>query len=250
MQQYRDTQCFGDRSCFDSTFNRASTSYSGDEIYLSAFEAGAFSTLNIHQTTDIYVRGSLALYRATVNMYATTFLYTGAAFSLNGADLYCDSGVTCYIYCQSDGCFNISSATGSGTYTVDCQYNLNANILCPDDSDLDEVQYHLSNIDIENDLPSVLINQMLLHSNKDNGMFDYGDTMCSSDKNNALQTNCGDASECSNVGTQSYLNKALCCSSLYGCYNPCVSTTISSFRYERVYIVDINICLPLLRFCV
>ena len=162
-------------------------------------------------------------------MYATTHLYIYQSFALNGANLFCDSGVTCYIYCYSDGCFNISSATGSGTYLVNCASNLISNILCPDESDLAEVNYHLTNIDFENDLPSILVNQLLINSNKDDNIFDIGDTMCKSDTNGVLEINCADDSECSGAGTQSYLNKAVCCGGYNGCYNPFISTTINSF---------------------
>ena len=80
------------------------------------------------------------------------FRYVHCAFCLNGANLYCGNGVTCNIECRGYGCHNISSMTGSGTYAVDCTYNLGTNVACDNSAAND---YALSTLDFRN-LPNIL----------------------------------------------------------------------------------------------
>ena len=158
LETHTDTLCAAYKSCFNTTLTRTTSTIKNHNIELTGCKSGAYSTINLYQQTQIFAQGALSLYNATINIYNSSTVYAYQAFALSAANLFCVSGQTCVIECWNYGCANISSATGDGTYDVDCSQNLISNILR--NSTTDDITYALS-IGINNDLPSKLIEALI-----------------------------------------------------------------------------------------
>ena len=107
FQTRHHTLCYATKSCFNTNITRHASSLSGSHIRLTGYKSGAYSTINLYQSTKIYADGSLSLYNTTINMYKSSTIYADQAFSLSGTNIYCENGETCTIYCFNYGCANI-----------------------------------------------------------------------------------------------------------------------------------------------
>ena len=202
------------------------------------YKSGAYSTLNLCQTTTIIPYAPLSLYKANINMYKSSIIGTEQHFGSAGANLYCETNETCTIQCREYGCANISSATGNGTYIVDCGNNFVLNILC---NTSNNVTQFAPKMDFKNDdnIPSILIEYLYtprrnnieddLNWQKYNIYFMY--------KNFSKHgINCGDYGECYNR-TLNYTNKAICCTSCGACWDGNafltidINSTLNGFDY-------------------
>ena len=209
---YGNTGCYGCKSCFTATIVRttdSSSSSSYKNIFFDGYKSGAYSTLNLYQSTNIYVRAALALYNASINMHKSSKIYARQDFALIGANVFCATGQTCTIECVSYGCANVFSATGDGTYSVDCTKNSVSNIFCNTSNNIT----HALVIDLDNDLPSELIETMIDP--------DINDDLKSQNEvylmyKNLSNFNCGDYQECENERLNSS-NQAIICSGEKSC---------------------------------
>ena len=68
---------------------------------MSGDESGAFTTLNLHQNTNITAYGRLSTYESIINMYSSSIIHAVGFASLSGATLYCENGQLCQVICHS-----------------------------------------------------------------------------------------------------------------------------------------------------
>ena len=200
------TYCHGYRSCFGSTFERTRPTNSDANIEFYGDESGAFTTLNLNQSTNIYAMGRLSMYKSNINMYVSSTVSAQGFGSLIGVKLYCQEGEICKIDCYDYGCYNVSSVTGNGSYDIDCTYNKIWNILCHDHELEEDLEQNDISIVALNDLPSNIT------------PIDYEniDTYSLCLNSSILGINCGNYQECQNK-TLNYTNGAICCSSQSAC---------------------------------
>ena len=61
--------CEGSASCFVSNITRSISSVNNTYIFFEGYnyKSGAYSTINVYQTTRIHVDGTLSLYNANIN---------------------------------------------------------------------------------------------------------------------------------------------------------------------------------------
>ena len=167
------------------------------------------------------MHGTLSLYNATIHMHKSSSIHAYQDFALNGANLYCETGQTCTIYCYSYGCANISSANGNGIYSVDCRYNIISNILC-NTSNHDAINALAIDFDHDLSLPCQLIETLInfnieddLNNDNCNEIYLLYKNLLDSDIN-VLGINC-DFRDC-NFQTINYINQTICCTGSDGCY--------------------------------
>lgn len=224
------TDCYGYRSCFGSTFERINSTNSYEGIVFHGDESGAFTTLNLHQNSIIYAYARLSMYKSNVNMFESSSILAYGFAALNGANLYCHHGQTCTIDCSEYGCYNVSSISGNGTYSIYCADNKAPNLLCNDQSDEDD--YNDIGIIALNDLPSFMTEFG----------FEEVNTLSTCKNSSVLGINCGNYDECS-YDTLNYKNQAICCTSEFGCQYSSVTLTINIsatfINYESAHMIDI-----------
>ena len=192
--------CDGYRSCFGSTIERTSSANNGGGIYFSGDESGAMTTLNLNQSTIILATGRLSMSKSNINMYVSSSLYVNGFATLNGANLYCEERQTCTIFCWNYACYNVSSMSGNGNYSIDCTNNLISNLLCNE----------------QNDDISILTLNSLPSGIKEIGVKEV-DTLSLCTNSSVLGINCGNYQECESTTLLNYQNQAICCSSYQGC---------------------------------
>ena len=215
--------CNGYRSCFGSTITRPENStYTLSNIVLNGDESGAFTTLNIYDDTKIYAKGRLSMYESKVNIFVSSSLYAQGFASLSGANLYCEKGQTCTIYCHAYGCYNISSINGNGTFDTRCAHNKVSNVLCNETQD-----------DATDDISIGALNN-LSSDIMDIGFEDVDAlSLCSNLNSSMLGINCGDYEECQNDALN-YTYKAICCSGAYGCEYSSATLTVTNLSNINV----------------
>ena len=210
--------CHGYRCCFGSTFERISSANSYSDIRFSGDESGAFTTLNLNQSTVVWGFGRLSMYNSIINMYSSSIIHGYGFSSLNGAKLYCEEGQTCEISCYDYGCYNVSSMSGNGNYSIDCRYNLVSNILCNEE---------------EGDDDDIMIGEL---ENIIKSDFKHVDTLSLCTNSSLLGINCGDFHECENDTLLNYENNAICCTSYAGCRytSASLSVNVSSNTMDKL----------------
>ena len=211
-----DTNCNGYRSCFGSTIELPNSITSDQHINykFNGDESGAFTTLNLHQSTNITAYGRLSLHESIINMYSPSIIHAVGFASLSGATLYCETGQFCQVSCHDYGCYNvsISSFNGDGDYLVDCSDNMIPNALCYGD-------------DVNNISVAALNDLLSVHDLTQIG-FDNVDTYLLCLNSSILGINCGDYSECQ-FSIFNYENEAICCSAHNGCFYTSTTLTVN-----------------------
>lgn len=211
---YKGNDCYGSYSCVNVT-------HTGDNVYGYGYDSSSFATINRSDgiLSTIYVAGASSFQYTKINIYGTTWLNTYVDFGMVGAELYCHTGITCSVDCMGYGCANISSMTGGGSYSIDCEYNLGDNIAC------DAGEFELD-LQLGTDIPDILYKRY-------NQLDDYkslnpeiGQAMCTSGRNNLIGANCADNKAC-DYDDILLNNSAVCCTGYYACEYGDIDLTIS-----------------------
>ena len=199
--------CGGERSCSNSFILRPTNAWgtdgvSSNTIWLTGFESGAYADISLQQTSQVKVTGSFGFYHGNIDIYSSSTLRAWAAFSITESSINCHSDATCTIMCYGLGCYNVESVieNGTGSFNIDCSYNLIANKFCSNELDF-----------INNAIDEIpLLTSENILATSENG--ENGADLCDS-----VTYGCNNYQGCATDYTSIFPTQAICCTAGESC---------------------------------
>ena len=213
--------CYGELSCFGSTITFRETS---DYLYCSGDRSCAEATVNV--LSDIYVYGYLGAQNAVFYSRAPSVrYYFYGTSSGDNAEIVCQSGQTCSVYCHGNACNNLKLTCNRcssirlecyGESSGVCDQDLMINLSDP------KIYIGINEASPYHDkLPDI--------SNVVMSSYDNSYDACFTRATNAI--NCGDYedADCQNAGLDTTKNPApICCTGQRSCVSSHIVSSIPS----------------------